>query len=111
MYNNKQNLNNNNNNNNNKLTENPSRSTMSVKITSYERKKRDAGQDASDTIDQRLYLKSAATYNANSVIGRKAMLKLKCERYARDVHIVYVYILISSWLMAPRLYFKISLPP
>lgn len=63
---------------------------MRVKITSYERKKRDVGQDASDTIDQRLYLKLAATY---SVIGRKAMLKLKCERYARDVHIVYLYAL------------------
>lgn len=42
---------------------------MRVKITSYERKKRDLGQDVDDTIDQRLYLKSDVIYSANSVIG------------------------------------------
>lgn len=66
---------------------------MRVKITSYERKKRDVGQDASDTIDQRLHLKSAAMCSANSVIGREATLILKCERYARHtyIHTVPVY--------------------
>lgn len=75
---------------------------MRVKITTYERKKRDVGQDANDTIDQRLYLKSAAMYSANSVIGRKAMLKLKCERYVRYTHYIH-----TSWLMAPRLDFNL----
>lgn len=58
---------------------------MRVKITSYERKKRDVGQDAGDTIDQRLHLKLAAMCSANSVIGREATLILKCERYVRDI--------------------------
>jgi len=31
---------------------------MRVKITGYEKKKQDVGQDADDTIDQRLYLES-----------------------------------------------------
>lgn len=56
---------------------------MRVKITGCEKKKQDAGQDVDDTIDQRLYLKSDVIYSANSVIGRKAMLKLKYERSAR----------------------------
>lgn len=67
---------------------------MRVKITSYERKKRDVGQDASDTIDQRLYLKSTA----NNVIGRTAMLKLKCERYSRYRYSISVR---TFELMAP----------
>lgn len=59
------------------------------------------GQDADDTIDQRLYLKSDVIYSVNSVIGRKAMLKLKYERSTR-----YTYMYTcrhTSQLMAPRL--------
>lgn len=75
---------------------------MRVKITSYERKKQDVGQDAGDRIDQRLYLKSDVIYSANSVIGCEAMLKLKYERSARS-HTYMCTCRHTSRLMASRL--------
>lgn len=83
------NNNNNNKNNNNKLTEVLRQAPCGLKLLLM--KGRSETWDRTRTIRsiKDYTLKSAAVYSANSVIGRKTMLKLKCERYVRYTYYIY----------------------